>query len=97
MNAVLLDVAVPNLVYRGNDNFLYICFFGELVDIVLVREVLPRFPLVFLGEINVVVYCAAIHDSWENLSAVKLLKAINFAIANFFEVHISWLSIVGVN
>jgi len=97
MDAVLLDVAVPYLVNCCYNDFLHLRFLGEFVDVIFVCKVEPGFPLVFVGEVNVVVNCASVHYTRENLSAVELQKTINLTVANFFKEHVQWFAILSID
>lgn len=97
MDAVLLDVAVPDLIDCGYDNFLNLRILGELINVIFVCEVEPGLPFVLVREVNVVVNRTSVHDTRKDLSSVKLQKAINFTVANFFKVHVQGFSILSID
>lgn len=97
MDAVLLDVAVPYLVNCCYYNFLHLRIFREFVNVIFVCKVEPGFPLVFVGEVNIVVNCTSVHYTRKNLSAVELQKTINLTIANFFKEHVQWFTILSID
>jgi len=70
---------------------------GELVNLIFIAKINPRLPFVCLWEVNVVINGATIHAARKDFSALELLEAIDFTVADFFEVNINWLTVSSVN
>ena len=97
LDAVFLNVTVTNLIDCCNNYVLNLRVLGELVNLIFIAKINPRLPFVCLWEVNVVIYGATIHAARKDFSALELLEAINFTVADFFEVNINWLTVSSVN